>query len=647
MPGKNISILIVEDAKTFQIWLSDVLEAMNYDVIGIAENAADAIDLVDECRPDLVLMDINLEGDIDGIECATIVKKEFGVPVVFLTAMTDEAFFERAKISNPYGYVLKSADEKEIHLHIQVALNIHKLSTRVESQNHRFNLIAQNVKDILWIYDLEINSLSMVSQAFDSIFETPSVGLKRNINAWNKFIHPDDKNAIRTRTKELSHGYEIEYRIRRSSGVSRWLHEKTILVDDVQTGTKILIGITTDITDRILREQLNNEKIKLDLRNKMQGMIMSNLSHEIRTPLNGILGMLDHLMNNGKLTEEDAEFVRIANASSKNLLSIVNDMLDLSSIESGKSVLAQHAISINQIFDSVIEIQTKRAQQKGLELKYIVGEGVPDMILTDEVKLKQIVRNLISNAIKFTFEGIIVVELAHRLSGEQERLDIKVIDQGIGISPEQQETIFNEFQQVENEVNQRGDGTGLGLAIVRDYVQLFGGEVGVNSTEGRGSEFWISIPIDIYEGKKLEEKEIDFSVQYPLNVLLVEDKKVNQMVATMMLKGFGASVDIAENGQIALDAIDRKKYDLILMDIKMPVMDGIEATKRMKEQKLDTPIIGLSANALDSDKEHYISEGMDDYMSKPVDKKTLYLFLKQVYEKSFKSLSNYQFSWSE
>lgn len=237
-------------------------------------------------------MDIILEGELDGIETATLVKNEYGIPVLFFTSMSDKTFLERTKISNPCGYVMKSFEPRELETNIEIALNINKLNKRLVNQKKQFNLISDNLDDLLWIFNADLNKFSFVSSGFDKIFASSINVLKGRMDKWCEFIHPSDTSAISLKSSKVLEPYEIDYRIINKRKDIRWLHEKVTLSMDSETNERILIGATQDISNEKINESLRLEKEKADLKLKVRDTILANMSHEIRTPLNAILGVL-------------------------------------------------------------------------------------------------------------------------------------------------------------------------------------------------------------------------------------------------------------------------------------------------------------------------------------------------------------------
>jgi PAS domain S-box-containing protein len=383
-------------------------------------------------------------------------------------------------------------------------------------------------------------------------------------------------------------------------------------------------GVARDITSiNQANEELKKAKELAEKSLKAKQLFLANMSHEIRTPMNGIIGMID-LMYNTPLNEVQKDYVSTIKKSSETLLNILNDILDLSKLEAGKMQLRPSAISLEVTIEKLLALFQNLANSKGIKLEYEIENTVPMYINADETRLLQILSNLTSNAIKFTDKGS--VSIIVKKAGNK-RIKFVVKDTGIGISKENVRLLFDAFSQIDDTSSKAYQGTGLGLAISKELCKLMGGTIGVKSKLGEGSIFWFTIevhPVDKIElAKTLNEETQNYLTKFeninPL-VLLVDDNQVNQKVATEILKKMGAIVEVADNGMEAILKVIEKKYDLILMDIQMPVMDGITATKKIKDLRIKelAPIIAMTAYSMEDDKEKFINAGMDDYLPKPI-----------------------------
>jgi PAS domain S-box-containing protein len=401
------------------------------------------------------------------------------------------------------------------------------------------------------------------------------------------------------------------------------------LIQDEET--KLVQAVVRDITEKQKAEENLKAKSLAEKLLKVKSDFLANMSHEIRTPMNGILGMT-HFLLDSNLTEKQLHYVQTVKKSSENLLMILNDILDFSKLEAGKMKLKPTTFNIKQTAKQLNGLFESVALQKNIRIHEIWDFGVPEWVHGDESRMMQVMTNLLSNAIKFTPQGKVIcrflMENMHDYQGFV--LKVEVIDSGIGISAENQALLFDKFYQIESSNSIKQQGTGLGLSICRQLVQLWGGEIGVESKEGKGSCFWFTIPLRVATDLQMEAVKIkpiasNQKLKFKnLNILLAEDVFVNQEVAKTMAENLGCIVEVVENGKEAVHAATHNHYDLILMDIQMPIMSGITATQFIKRGTKNPPlIIGLSANAMEEDAKKYISLGMDDYLSKPIEPNTL------------------------
>lgn len=378
----------------------------------------------------------------------------------------------------------------------------------------------------------------------------------------------------------------------------------------------------------LVREQeLRDLMVKAEVANRLKSEILANMSHEIRTPLNGVSGMIQLLLGT-KLDSSQRDLLTTARDSSDHLLNVINNILDFSKIESGALDVDLVAFDVRQILDGMQRLFQPAAVNKNIELQMTCDATVPTHLLMDPVRIRQVLMNLIGNAIKFTHQGRVDVEVKAQTTDQvdQVMLSIRVQDTGIGFSPEQAETLFAPFVQADSSSTRVYEGTGLGLAISRSLIQCMGGKIQTSSALGKGALFLVElpcrVPISSAQAMALTQSHVTSSREAGLDILLVEDHVVNQKVMSLMLQRMGHCVTLAENGRIALDRLQERQFDLILLDVMMPVMDGPQTLQELraveKREGGHSLVIMVTAHAMTGDEEKFLESGADGYLSKPV-----------------------------
>lgn len=469
----------------------------------------------------------------------------------------------------------------------------------------------------------------------DAALELFGLNREEAVNTYipDLYENPDDRKGHLQFVAE--HGFSKDYpvNLKKKDGTIINALITAVAVRDETNNIICYQGTVRDVTERkCMEEDLKRAKEVAETAARAKSEFLAIMSHEIRTPMNAVVGMTEMLQDTD-LSPLQKDYVRIIYSSGKVLLSIINDILDFSKIEGGRMLLERQPLYLRSMIESSLDLLAANASEKGLSLAYSIEGNVPDAIIGDPTRLRQILVNLLSNAIKFTDKGGVTVSVARQPVGDIPVDDISGIhfaikDTGIGIPEDKMGRLFQSFSQVDTSTTRKYGGTGLGLAICKRLVGMMDGRIWVESEEGKGSTFHFVIPAeaatatlkpDISMIPKLPTGQ-KMSRFYPLSILLAEDNEINKMVALHMLKKVGYEADVASSGLEVLRAVKRKSYDVILMDVQMPDMDGIEAAIEIRKQWPDRRmrIIAVTAYALEGDKDKCLNAGMDDYISKPI-----------------------------
>lgn len=772
-------ILVVEDQNIIALDLKGRLTTLGYLVPAIVAYGEEAVVKAGEVKPDLVLMDIVLKGEMDGVQAAEQIHQQFGLPVIYLTAHSDERTLQRARLTEPYGYILKPFEDRELNMAIEIALYKHLMERKLRESERWLTATLKSIGDAViaadtdkrikfmnpaaealtgWpqaeaagrelsqvfkivnegtgarastsvtkalregtavgpsasvtlatrdgrevpieesaspIHDEQGNITGVVlifrditerkqaevqlresEEKYRALIERMNEGLLQVDNddviqfvnpcfcemvgysrdellgqrAAGLFLSGETERAFigeknRLRAQAIADQYEIQ--IRKKNGDDIWLMVSGAPNVNAQGAVVGSIGIHTDITERKRAEQalaaanadleralLNANELAMAAQaaNRAKSEFLTNMSHEIRTPLTTVLGLTE-LTLASELAAEQHEWLEQVYTSSQVLLELINSILDLSKIEAARLELEQVEFELPALIQHVTATLASRAAAKQLDFHYSLNADTPSVVVGDPVRLRQVLLNLLDNAIKFTEYGEVSLRTrVERRIADEVTLHFTVSDTGVGIPEDKLLLIFEPFTQADGDIARRYGGTGLGLTISQRLVEKFCGSLWVESQVGRGSAFHFTACFTLPAQPATSEGDNGGSVQaastVAFNILLAEDNPANQIVLRKMLEKRGWAVTVAGNGKAALEQYAGTAFDLILMDLQMPDMDGLSATKAIRAHEQGAgrriPIVALTAFAMRGDRERCLQAGMDDYLAKPVKASELY-----------------------
>lgn len=566
----------------------------------------------------------------------------------YMTALARVPRWSRDMVHAAMSFYIKFATliSKLSHNNIKLAKSI----TILQQSNAEHRMLADNISDVLWILDLK---------NCQWLYMSPSVQHLRGYTAEEVLAQPLEQvmtftslDYARQRIAERTqlflqrpqglHTYIDEVEQICKDGSTVWTEVVTRFIRN-QQGELMLLGVTRNIAIRkMAEEELKKAKALAEERsraaeaaNKAKSEFLAMMSHEIRTPLNVIIVMMQFLLES-ELTQEQREQADMVAVSSDILLAVINDILDFSKIEAGKLELDCVPFHLEKTVRSVVDMLSIKAHEKGLELTLHIHPNTYFWLRGDSNRLRQTIVNLVNNGIKFTHQGSITVNIApEKQTDTHETIRVSISDTGIGIPQKQLDQLFKPFSQIDASTTRKYGGTGLGLAISKSFVEMMGGTIGVESEEGKGSTFWFTVcfektPIENQKAKT-ESKKIPATAQLPIitaRILLVEDNVLNQKVALAMLRKLGLQADVASNGKEAIEILQTAQYDLVLMDLHMPEMDGIQATKMIRDPDSGVlnphiAIVAVTADASPEERSQCQQAGMDEYITKPIKREEL------------------------
>jgi PAS domain S-box-containing protein len=627
-----IKILYVEDDVVDQKAFQRHIKNGNFNLqCQLASSIGDARDLLATNKYDVIITDYLLKNET-GFSIIEMVKN---VPVIFITGQGDQLVAVKAMKKGAFDYIIKESSGHYLDLlttTIEKAFSYNNTHKKLEEAE-------QEIKKLLWALGQINNSITIldkegkiewVNKGFENLFghSLEDVKNKSACELRRKDISKNKLEKFFSRAFRQKNILTCESQITNNKEQKCWIYTTMTPVKDEAGNLIRIIIVDTDINEKKkIEQELIKAKEEAEEAAVAKQQFLANMSHEIRTPINGIMGMM-HMLENTEHAETRQKYLQLVNYASNNLLNIINDILDISKLEFGKMVIEKIDFNISELVLGIKKSMQYQAESKGLELNCNIDNEIPLHLYGDPSRLNQILINLVGNAIKFTEKGSVTISVKTILKSKHKaQLLFTVSDTGIGIAADKQSHIFEYFHQVNSDTTRQYGGTGLGLAIVKRLAELQGGKAWFKSKENEGSEFYVNMEFEIglthkqnyvqqtgnLEGRFLKGKKI----------LLVEDEALNQMVAKYLLENeLGASVEIASNGQMAISILEKTSFDLIIMDIQMPKMNGYDTAHYIRT-KLPTPqnktlILAMTAHAFKDEEIKCKEAGMNDFISKPI-----------------------------
>ncbi len=510
---------------------------------------------------------------------------------------------------------------------LEARSNFNEAQRKLAESDGQYRMLADNLTDVIALSTLDGRRIYLspsiegaTGYSPEELFETPTY----------TYLHPDDAVWLPRAIADMAAGpgkVTLEYRVVRRDGAAVWVETTFCLVaNDDPAAPPQVVSVSRNIDARKQMEtELKEARRRAEQAAAAKSDFLANMTHELRTPLNAIIGFSGVLRTSPRLIGEDVRHVSLIHEASGSLLELVNSVLDFSKLEAGAVEVEARPFDPAAPVHAMAALMSEQAQAKGLTLA-VQTEGEILPLLGDAGRIRQVLLNFVSNAIKFTAQGGVTVTLRQTAaSGDCGRLRIEVTDTGIGLRDDQIEHLFERFTQADASVSRQYGGTGLGLAICKRTIELMGGAIGAASSPGAGSTFWFELVLPRTDEPVAGEPQIQppEDLERPLRLLLVEDVAVNRELIQALLGPFGIEIETAENGHEAVEAMKRSAFDIVLMDVQMPVMDGLSATRAIRALPLDrarsTPIIAMTANVLPDQIDRCHEAGMDDHLGKPIE----------------------------
>jgi PAS domain S-box-containing protein len=621
-----INILIVDDREENIIALCALLDRDDIRLFATT-SPNEGLKIAWENQISIALIDVQMP-EMDGFEFVEMLKsnpRTKDILVIFVTAISkDVKYAVKGFGVGAVDYLYKPLDPFITSAKVDSFIQLAQYHTEIKLKNEELQnmaVVVKNSADIICSVDAQTLLIQNINPAVEKIMGFKAAELIGTIII--NFAIDEEKEALRTKLNEIIvkglHSSVSEFKFITTGSVEIWAECR------VAYRNKMLFLNISDISaQKSFEAELIKSKENAEYGKKVKETFLANMSHELRTPVNGIIGITD-LLRKTPLNEQQTSMINLLEVSSQSLLGVINDVLDISKMEAGKFKIVRESNNLHELIRAVYGLLKFKADENNIEFLLDIDPGIPLNLMVDSLRLNQIMMNLLSNAIKFTKRGYVKLTVAV-LERDESRIAVKfaVEDSGIGIPANRLTSIFESFEQADDDTATKYGGTGLGLAIVKKLVELKGGELTVSSQPGKGSVFnfvnWYTIAEKARE-KVVIKTEGALEQFENINILVAEDNLVNQFMLAKMLKDWSIEFEMVDDGRKALDRLRARNFDLVLMDTHMPELNGYETAKAIRsdfeEPKKSVPIISLSAAAFDHEKEEAIAAGMNDLLSKP------------------------------
>lgn len=626
-----------------------------------AQSGREALQLLDLYDFGVILLDVQMP-EMDGFETAQLIRKNEKyklTPIIFVTAINKDAqYIYRGYEAGAVDYIFKPFEPQILRSKVSVFIELFR-KTRQLRESRDLVRESERRERYLRLAELEVESLRRYRNLADAIphivwrakgdgtldyfnqvwMDYTGLTLESSFgNGWQAAIHAEDINRfLKTWMISMTNGdsFQTECRILNKSGEVRWFWINAVSEKNQSGQVVAWIGTCTDIHDRKTAElKLIEAEKQANAANLSKTSFLANMSHEIRTPMNAILGFTELMLDKDQTPEDRVECIHTVQRNARQLLKIIDEILDISKVESGRLQIERVEVDVSSLLEDIRSLMRLPALDKELNFSVELKTPVPRKVVSDPTRLRQVLLNLVGNAIKFTHQGFVKVEVEWHRQAEQgpNRLRCTISDSGVGIKPDNATRLFQAFMQEDSATTRNFGGTGLGLALSRQLARAMHGDVSLEMSEpGKGSRFILEIEAEpTVNTDFIEIIENDFKKKEPsfpkdgekrlkgMSVLLVEDVHDNQTLMVHFLGMAGAHVDVANNGKEGVQKALSGHYDAVLMDIQMPILDGYEATRQLREKGFRVPIIALTAHALNEEREKSLRMGCDGHLSKPI-----------------------------